>query len=135
MERSDPGAKTGSLPRAEACPGHTHERGGITAEVGTNDDHDHAAETKRRRLGRVQVQGPNTIIIVEVAVRAGSGKKGVRKCAERVEAGLLIHLPSGAETQLWTHKRPWPEGWRELKNYRSRRRRKCLRNSSSNSRR
>lgn len=37
-------------------------------------------------------------------------RKGVRKCAERVEAGLLIHLPSGAETQLWMHKRPWPEG-------------------------
>lgn len=34
----------------------------------------------------------------------------MRKCAERVEAGLLIHLPSGAETQLWMHKRPWPEG-------------------------
>lgn len=44
------------------------------------------------------------------AFSPGSERKGVRKCAERVEAGLLIHLPSGAETQLWMHKRPWPEG-------------------------
>lgn len=34
----------------------------------------------------------------------------MRKSAERVEAGLLIHLLSEAETQLWMHKRPWPEG-------------------------
>lgn len=40
----------------------------------------------------------------------GSERKGVRKCAERVKAGLLIHLPSGAETQLWMHKRLWPGG-------------------------
>lgn len=134
-ERSDPDEKTGGPPRVGACPGHTHERGDITAEVRTNGDHDHAAGTGRRRQGLVQVQGPNTVIIAEVAVRAGSERKGVRKCAERAEAGLLIHLPSGAETQLWMHKRPWPEGWREQRNYRSRRRRKCLRNSSSNSRR
>lgn len=135
MERSDPDAKTGGLPRAGVCPGHTHERGGTTAEVGTNGDHGHAAGTGRRRPGLAQVQGPNTVIIVEVAVRAGNERKRVRKCAERVEAGLLIHLPSGAETQLWMHKRPWPEGWKEPRNYRSRRRRRCLRNNSSNSRR
>lgn len=45
-----------------------------------------------------------------VVVTPGSERKGVRKYAERVEAGLLIHLPSGAETQQWMHKRPWPEG-------------------------
>lgn len=135
MERSDPGAKTGGPPRTAACPGHTHERGGLTAKVRTNGDRDHAVGTGRRRLGLAQVQGPNTVITAKVAVRAGSERKGVRKCAERVEAGLLIHLPSGAETQLWMHKRPWPEGWSELRNYRSRRRRKCLRNNSSNSRR
>lgn len=111
-ERSDPDEKTGGPPRVGACPGHTHERGDITAEVRTNGDHDHAAGTGRRRQGLVQVQGPNTVIIAEVAVRAGSERKGVRKCAERAEAG-----------------------WREQRNYRSRRRRKCLRNSSSNSRR
>lgn len=131
---------------------------GLTAKVRTSGDH--AAGTGRRKLGLARVQGPNTGIIAEVAVRAGerssnlnyhhilfelsifellscmytillvinsmlidfnfcnffwvvpsgSERKGVRKCAERVEAGLLIHLPSGAETQLWMHKRPWPEG-------------------------
>lgn len=135
MERSDPDAKTGGPPREGACLGHTHERGDITAKVRTNGDHDRAAGTERRRPGLAQVQGPNTVIIAEVAVKAEIERKGVRKCAERVEAGLLIHLPSGAETQLWMHKRPWPEGWREPRNCRSRRRRKCLRNSSSNSRR
>lgn len=134
-ERSGPDAKTGGPPRAGACPGHTHERGGITAKVRTNGDPDHAAGTGKRRLGLAQVQGPNTVIIAEVAVRAGSERKEVRRRAERVEAGLLIHLPSGAETQLWMHKRPWPEGWREPRNCRNRRRRKCWINSSSNSRR
>lgn len=110
MERSDPGARTGSRRRAGACPGRTQERDATTAEVGTNGDHDHAAGTGRRRLGLAQVQGPNTVIIAEVAVRAGKERNGRRKCAERVEAGLLIHLPSGAETQLWMHRRPWPEG-------------------------
>lgn len=110
MERSDPGAKTGGHPRAEACPGHSHERGGITAEVGTNGDLDHAAGTGRRRPGLGRGQGANTVIIAEVAVKAESGRKGVRKCAERVEAGPLIHLPSEAAIQLWMHKRPWPEG-------------------------
>lgn len=135
MEKSDPDAKTGDPPRDGACPGHTHERGGIIAEVGTNGDRDHAAGTGRRRLGLAQVQGENNVITARVAVRAGSERKGVRKCAERVEAGLLLHLPSGAETQLWMHKRPWPEDWREPKNYRSRRRRNCWRNNSSSSRR
>lgn len=135
MERSGPDAKTGSPPRAGVCPGHTQERGGITAKVRTKGDRDHAAGTRRGRLGLARVQGPNTVIIAEVAVRAGSERKGLRKCAERVEAGLLIHLPSGAETQLWMHKRPWPEGWREPRNYRSRRRRRCWINSSSNNKR
>lgn len=133
MGRRDPDAKTGGPPKAGVCPGHTHERGGITVEVGTNGVHGHAAGTGRRRLGLAQVHGPNTAIIAEVAARAGSERKGVRKCAERVEAGLLIHLSSGAETQLWMHKRPWPEGWREPRSYRSRRKRKCLRNNSSSS--
>lgn len=45
--------------------------GGITAEVGTSGDHGHAAGTGRRRLGLAQVPGPNTVIIAEVAARAG----------------------------------------------------------------
>lgn len=50
------------------------------------------------------------IWFVHFSFSPGSERKGVRKCAKGVEAGLLIHLPSGAETQLWMHKRPWPEG-------------------------
>lgn len=124
MERSDPDVKTGSPPGVEACPGHTRERGGIAAGVGTNDDHDHTAGKGRRRPGLAQVQGPNTDITAEVAARAGSERKGVRKCAERVKAGLLIHLRSGAETQLWMPKRLWPGGWREQRNYRNRRKKR-----------
>ena len=45
--------------------------GGITVEVGTNGVRGHAAGTGRRRPGLAQVQGPNTVILVEVAVRAG----------------------------------------------------------------
>lgn len=45
--------------------------GGITAEAGTNGGRDRVAGTGRRRLGLAQVQGPNTVIIAEVAVRAG----------------------------------------------------------------
>ena len=45
--------------------------GGITAEVETSGDHDHAAGTRRRRPGPAQVLGPNTVIIAEVAVKAG----------------------------------------------------------------
>lgn len=113
----------------------------ITAEVGTNGDHAHAAGKGRRRLSLARVQGPNTVITAEVAVRAGgfnrndgtcmfaianainirfiefcslfspgNERKRMRKSAERVEAGPLIHLLSEAETQLWMHKRPWPEG-------------------------
>lgn len=44
---------------------------GITAEVGTSGDQDHAAETRRRRPGLARVQGPNIVTIAEVAVRAG----------------------------------------------------------------
>lgn len=43
-----------------------------------------------------------------------SERKGLRKCAEGVEAGLLVHLRSVAETRLWMHKRPWPEGKAKL---------------------
>lgn len=104
-EMSDPDAKKRGPPGAGACPGHTHERGGITAEARTNGDHGHAAETERRRVGLVRVQDPNTVITAEVAVRAGSERKEERKFEERVEAGQLIHLPFGAETQLWMLKR------------------------------
>lgn len=53
--------------------------GGITAEVGTKDDRGHEAGTGRRRLGLVQVQGPNIIITAEVVVKAGwfEGEKKV----------------------------------------------------------
>lgn len=44
---------------------------GITAEVGTSGDQDHAAGTRRRRPGLARVQGPNIVTIAEVAVRAG----------------------------------------------------------------
>lgn len=77
MERSDPDAKTGDPQRAGACPGHTPERDGLTAKVRTNGDR--AAGTRRRKLGLALVQGPNTVIIAKVAVRAGSERKGVRK--------------------------------------------------------
>lgn len=105
-ERNVPGARTGSLQRAGACPGHTPERDGITAEVGTSGDQDHAAETRRRRPGLARVQGPNIVTIAEVAVRAGSIRKGLKRCAGRAEAGLLVHPPSEAETQPWMLKRP-----------------------------
>lgn len=36
----------------------------------------------------------------------GSERKRLRECAERVGAGLPVHLPSGAETQQWMRKRP-----------------------------
>lgn len=45
--------------------------GGITAGAGRNGDRDHTAGTGRRRLGLAQVQGPNTVTIAEVVVRAG----------------------------------------------------------------
>lgn len=45
--------------------------GGITAEVRTKGDRGHEAGTGRRRLGLVQVQGPNIIITAEVVVKAG----------------------------------------------------------------
>lgn len=124
----------------------------ITAKAGTNGDHGHEAGTGGRSWGLVQAQGPNTIITVEVAVRAGwwfffwfvfslkeqfcvifgssshillimlfhcnlsiflntgRKRKRLRKSAERVAAGLPVHLPSGAETLQWMHKRPWLEG-------------------------
>lgn len=47
----------------------------ITAKAGTNGDRGHVAGTRRRSRGLVQVRGPNTIITVEVAVRAGWFKK------------------------------------------------------------
>lgn len=121
--------------------------GTTTAKAGTNGDRVHVAGTGGRNRGLVQVRGPNTIITVEVAVRAGrfknkkitaticiyewsahllhvdfvccnyliclltgSGRKRLKKCAERVGAELPVHLPSGAETQQWMRKRPWPEG-------------------------
>lgn len=43
----------------------------ITAKAGTNDDQVHVAGTGGRSRGLVQVQGPNTIITVEVAAKAG----------------------------------------------------------------
>lgn len=121
--------------------------GAITAKAGTNGDRVHVVGTGGRSRGLVQVRGPNTIITVEVAVKAGwfkkntkiaticiydlsahllhikfvqcnllicflteSERKRLRECAERVGAGLPVHLPSGAETQQWMRKRPWPEG-------------------------
>lgn len=81
METSDPDAKTGNPPRAAAPPGHTHERDGLTVKVRTNGDHDHVAATgRRRRRSLARVRGPNTAITAEVAVKAGSERKGVRKC-------------------------------------------------------
>lgn len=105
MERSDADAKTGSPPEAEAFLGHTRERGGIAAEVGRNGDRSHEAGIRRRKQSLAQDQGPNIGTVAEVAVRAGSERKELRKCAERVEVFLPVHLPSGAETQLWMHKR------------------------------
>lgn len=45
--------------------------GGITAEVVIKGDRDRAAGTGRRRPDLAQVQGPNTVIIAGVAVKAG----------------------------------------------------------------
>lgn len=132
---SDPDTETERPPRDGALPGHTLERGNIAAKAGTNGDHGHVAGTKGRSQGLVQVQGQNTIITVEVVVRAGIERKRMTECAERVGAELPVHLPSEAETQQWMHKRPWLEGWKGPRNFRSRRKKKCWKNSSSNSKR
>lgn len=107
----------------------------ITAKIRTNVDH--VAETGRRRRGLARFHGPSTVITVKVAVRAGgcslfslktvinfestgffslfalspeSERKGLRKYTGGVIVYLLVHLLSGAEIQLWMHKRLWPEG-------------------------
>lgn len=108
----------------------------ITAKVRTNVDH--VAETRRRRQGLARCHEPSTVITVKVVVRAGgckclfslktvinveltrffslcalspeSERKGLRKYTGGVIVYLLVHLLSGAEIQLWMHKRLWPEG-------------------------
>lgn len=84
MERSDPGGKKGSLQGDGACLDLTQERGDITAEAGISGGPDHAAGTGRRSPDLVQVQDPNTVTTAEVVAKAGSGRRGLRKCTERV---------------------------------------------------
>lgn len=62
----------------------------ITAKAGTNGDRGHVAGTRGRSRGLVQVRGPNTIITVEVAVRAGWFKK--KKTATICICDLSSHL-------------------------------------------
>lgn len=45
-----------------------------------------------------------------LAIPSGTERREVKKLTERVEAGLLVHLSSAVETQLWMRKRHWPEG-------------------------
>lgn len=88
MERSGEDAKKRSPPGDAATQGHTHGKSGITARVRTNGDHGHAAGTGRGRHGLGQVPELNTGTVAKAVVKAGSEKRGWRKCAERPGAGL-----------------------------------------------
>lgn len=67
--------------------------GGITAEVRTNGDHGHAAGTGRRKLSLAQVQGPNTVITAEVAVRAGGFDRNGGIFLFTCPVYLPLHMP------------------------------------------
>lgn len=131
MEKIDTAAKKERPQRDGATLGHLHETGVIAAEVGKSGVHGHGAGTEKESRGLARVQEASIVIVVEAAVKAGSVRRGLRKCAERVVASLLALCLSGEGTLLWMHRRHWPEDWSELRNYKSKRKRRCLRNSNS----